>query len=72
MIKFTKMTGEEFYKFKASSKENYKRDKIRANDLTEEEADKIANDDFARFLPDGYTSKRTTSFLHCETLKKTL
>lgn len=57
MIKFVEMTEEEFQKFEASSKENYKKDKIKANDLTEQEAEKIANDDFARFLPHGYTSK---------------
>lgn len=69
MIKFVEMTEEEFQKFEASSKENYKKDKIKANDLTEQEAEKIANDDFARLLPDGYTSKDNFLFTIIDSLE---
>ena len=62
MIKFQQMTLEEFDKFKTISKENYKKSKIKANNLSAHEAEKIANDDFSRYLPNGYHSK--DSFLY--------
>jgi ribosomal protein S18 acetylase RimI-like enzyme len=57
MLELIKMTKEEFDKFLMTSKANYRQDKIRANSLSDEDAEKIANDDFDRFLPAGYLSK---------------
>lgn len=57
MVKLVKMSPEEFDAFKTTSKESYKLDKMKASDLTEEEAEQIANDDFSRFLPNGYMSR---------------
>jgi ribosomal protein S18 acetylase RimI-like enzyme len=57
MIKFKNMTPEEFDHFAIESKSRYIDEKMKANNLTQDEANKIADADFARILPDGYQSK---------------
>ena len=57
MIKFRKMTEEEFEAFSVETRERYKNDKIRANGFTEEKARKIAEEGFAKILPNGLDSK---------------
>ncbi len=51
------MTPEEFQLFSAESRARYVEDKINANDLKRDEAEKIADADFERILPNGYHSK---------------
>ena len=57
MLKLQKMTLNEYEIFRANCISLYIKEKIRANGFTEEEATKIANDDFNRILPDGFNSK---------------
>ncbi len=51
------MSEEEFGEFVPFSRSAYAEDKMRANNLTKEEADKIAHADFERYLPDGFKTK---------------
>lgn len=57
MIKLRKMTEEEYEEFVPFSKAAYAEDKMRANGLSKDEASKIAQVDFERYLPDGYKTK---------------
>lgn len=51
------MTKRDFETFIKISKSEYKKDKMRANGFTEEEANKIVAEDFERFLPNGFESE---------------
>ena len=57
MLTLKKMTKEEFKIFSVESKFRYMNDKIRANSLTMEEAQRIADVDFERILSDSFQSK---------------
>jgi ribosomal protein S18 acetylase RimI-like enzyme len=63
MIKLRNMLESEFEIFTKLSKANYTRDKIKANGLTQEEAESVAEADFARILPDGFASKDNYLFM---------
>lgn len=56
-ISIRSMSHDEFNEYKPQSLERYKIDKMRANSLTAEEAQKIAEDDFNRVLPNELQSK---------------
>jgi ribosomal protein S18 acetylase RimI-like enzyme len=56
-MKITPMSEAEYNVWAPRSRAAYAADKMRANELTKEEADKIAQDDFERLLPDGHRSK---------------
>lgn len=55
-LKLVKMTPEDFDYWLARNKRDYAADKMRANRLTQEEADAIAERDTKRLLPDGLES----------------
>lgn len=61
-ISLSPMTQDEFDDYLPPSIERYKNDKMRANNLTAEEANKIAHGDFERVLPDGLQSKNNFLF----------
>lgn len=63
MIELQKMSETEFNEFLILSKRNYTNDKMRANDLSKEEATEIAEADFNRYLPDGYGSPNNYLFV---------
>ncbi len=56
-MKLFPMTPDEYHHWFNRSQIAYVADKKRANDLTQEQAEKIAAQDFARNLPDGLQSK---------------
>ncbi len=56
-MKLTPMTETEYNIWAPRSRRDYAADKMKANSLTQQEADKIAADDFARLLPEGLNSK---------------
>jgi GNAT superfamily N-acetyltransferase len=67
-MKLTPMSEQEYAFWSVRSRQGYADDKMKANSLTREEADKIAADDFKRLLPDGQTSKDNYLFTaHDET-----
>jgi ribosomal protein S18 acetylase RimI-like enzyme len=67
-MKLTPMSEKEYAFWSVRSRQGYADDKMKANSLTREEADKIAADDFKRLLPDGQTSKDNYLFTaHDET-----
>ena len=51
------MTASEFGSFSTQSKTNYVNEKMKANGISEAEAQAVADADFARILPDGFHSK---------------
>lgn len=57
MIELRDMTEKEYTSFRKQSLEDYKKDKMRANGYTEEEALQISKDSFLHFLPEGFYSK---------------
>jgi len=56
-MKLEKMTKDEFDLWARRSQRGYAQDKVRANRLTQAEADEIAEKDFHRLLPEGLNSK---------------
>jgi ribosomal protein S18 acetylase RimI-like enzyme len=62
MLKLRKMTETEFKAFAAQSQRLYIQNKMRANGLTQREAEEIAAADFARILPHGFLSKNNYLF----------
>lgn len=50
------MTEEEFQSWQVRSRAAYAADKMRANGFTREEAERIAEEDFRRYLPEGLRS----------------
>lgn len=56
-MKLTKMTQEEYDRWAPRSRAEYAQDKMKANRLTQAEAEEIAERDFHRLLPDGLNSK---------------
>jgi ribosomal protein S18 acetylase RimI-like enzyme len=63
MLTFKAMSEQEYLEFRKLSMNNYKDDKIRANGLTNEEAQKIAEADFNRYLIDGFHTKDNFLFV---------
>lgn len=57
MMKLNTMSEQDYAFWSERSRTSYADDKMKANSLTREEADKIAADDFKRLLPDGRDSK---------------
>lgn len=55
-LKLVKMTEAEFQTWQARNKKDYAADKMKANRLTQKEADEIAERDIKRLLPDGRES----------------
>lgn len=55
-MRLAAMTETDFNNWAARSKANYAKDKMRANSLTEAEANEMAETDFLRLLPDGLSS----------------
>ena len=67
-MKLNPMSEQEYASWSERSRKSYADDKMKANSLTREEADKIAADDFKRLLPDGQVSKDNFLFTaHDET-----
>jgi ribosomal protein S18 acetylase RimI-like enzyme len=56
-MKIKLMSETEYNIWAPRSRASYAADKMRANSLTQEEAEKTAQDDFNRLLPDGRNSK---------------
>lgn len=56
-MQLTIMSDSEYNSWELRSKESYAADKMKANDFTKEEANKVATDDFARLLPLGQKSE---------------
>jgi ribosomal protein S18 acetylase RimI-like enzyme len=56
-MKLEKMTQIDFEIWAPRSRQGYVEDKIKANGLTKNEAQEIAEKDFTRLLPDGLSSK---------------
>lgn len=61
-LNFKRMTETDFQRWLTRCKINYATDKARANLLSHEEATKLADNDFTRFLPDGLNTKDTLLF----------
>lgn len=66
------MTKPEFKEFKKQSMINYANDKIQANGLTRKEAEKVAEEDFKRFLPGGFSSKNNFLFILVDSNEKSI
>lgn len=56
-MKLLRMSTRDYETWVLRSKRNYASDKVRANNLTEREANEIAEKDFLRLLPDGINTK---------------
>jgi ribosomal protein S18 acetylase RimI-like enzyme len=56
-MKLSSMTEEEYKRWAPRSRQSYAQDKMKANGLTLGEAEKIAEQDFLRILPEGLNSK---------------
>jgi ribosomal protein S18 acetylase RimI-like enzyme len=57
------MTPEDFAKWAPRSRDAYALEKAKANGLTKEESEKVALEDFARILPNGFASKDNYLYL---------
>ena len=62
-MRLSRMTEADYEVWGARSRANYARDKARANDITQEAAEKIAKADFERLLPDGLESANSHLFV---------
>ena len=62
-MKLFKMSESEFKQWAPQSQSAFADDKLKANSLTREEADKIASESFLRLLPLGLETK--DNFLYC-------
>jgi ribosomal protein S18 acetylase RimI-like enzyme len=61
-MKLTPMTEDEYLHWSTRSRAKYAAEKMKANHLSKEQAEKIASQDFERNLPDGLHSKDSFLF----------